>query len=551
MSRTSLLALFVQPHNPNTFLERAKVADPAFLARAAYIARFRSLIVDLKAPVFRPLSEVGTVADICMLAPANVSRESYKLALKLLENHIHGCGEVNPPGSITVGAGGELSITGGVVVYPGCSPFKLFNELRQLNKGQKEAIQKMLQAEDYSLLLGLPGTGKTSTLALGIRILIAKGLKVLLTSFTHSAVDNLLAKLIESGVGKAQVARLGTLSSVHSSVKDLVLDAKSLKHIDLLSSKIASTRLVACTVLTAARHVLMKQFNVDYCIVDEAGQITQPNTIGAVLTAQRFVLVGDDRQLPPLVVSSEAQAEGMDISLFKRLVDAHPEAVSSLDMQYRMNEDIMLVCNTLIYEHRMSCASESVAKAKLFVPHFQSQLPLPSYGSVGGSLRTDWLHRCLQPSASVVFLNTDMICNCLEVKGRVEVSALESTKQKKAAMFHSVTNHHEVDVVKQIITGLVAMKFDPKQVGVISVFRAQVELLQKTLLPLLQAAGSGECDISTVDKFQGRDMPIIVLSTVKSASDGLESIGNLLKDWRRINVAVTRYMNFGFCWCCD
>ena len=539
MHRTSLLSLFVQAHNPNTFLERSKTLDPAYVAKAAYIARVRALIVDLKAPVFRSLSEVGAVTDIYMLAPANVSREAYKHALKLFDNHMQGFTDVNPPGSVVVGADGELTLTGGVVIYPGCNPFKLFSELRQLNKGQKEAIQKMLQAEDYALLLGLPGTGKTSTLALGIRILIAKGMRVLLTSFTHSAVDNLLAKLMESGLGKSLVARLGTLSSVHNSVKDLVLDPRSLKHIDNLAARVSSTRLVACTVLSAARHVLMKQFNVDYCIVDEAGQITQPNTIGAILTAHRFVLVGDDHQLPPLVVSPEAQAEGMDVSLFKRLVDAHPQAVSTLNLQYRMNEDIMLVCNTLIYEHRMACASESVAKAKLFVPHFQSQLPMPTYGGVGGSQRTDWLHRCLQPSASVVFLNTDMICNCQALKSCPDVNAADARKGR-AAMYHSVTNHHEVSVIKHILMGLLSMKYDPKHVGVISAFRAQVELLQKTLLPVLQQAGGSECDISTVDKFQGRDMPIIVLSTVKSASDGLESIGNLLKDWRRINVAVTR-----------
>jgi hypothetical protein len=51
--------------------------------------------------------------------------------------------------------------------------------------------------------------------------------------------------------------------------------------------------------------------------------------------------------------------------------------------------------------------------------------------------------------------------------------------------------------------------------------------------------------VSTVDKYQGRDKDVIILSTVKSCADGKdkESVGNLLRDWRRINVAITRYVS--------
>ena len=62
---------------------------------------------------------------------------------------------------------------------------------------------------------------------------------------------------------------------------------------------------------------------------------------------------------------AEARAGGLDVSLFRRLSDAHPDAVSPLAAQYRMNEDIMLLSNRLIYEDRLRCGSEAVANQVL------------------------------------------------------------------------------------------------------------------------------------------------------------------------------------------
>lgn len=102
-----------------------------------------------------------------------------------------------------------------------------------------------------------------------------------------------------------------------------------------------------------------------------------------------------------------------------------------------------------------------------------------------------------------------------------------------------------------------------KDIGVISPFRAQVELIKSTLADVYvdshttngektkesRDVDRDECDVSTVDKFQGRDMDVIVLSMVKSSQEGKDSIGNLLRDWRRINVAVTRYSHSVDCSC--
>lgn len=67
--------------------------------------------------------------------------------------------------------------------------------LQELNSGQQKAVFKALAAHHYALILGMPGTGKTTTISCLVRVLVASGKSVLLTSYTHTAVDNILLKL--------------------------------------------------------------------------------------------------------------------------------------------------------------------------------------------------------------------------------------------------------------------------------------------------------------------------------------------------------------------
>lgn len=109
----------------------------------------------------------------------------------------------------------------------------------------------------------------------------------------------------------------------------------------------------------------------DYCIVDEASQITLPTCLGPLRFAETFVLVGDHYQLPPLVRSRVAKKAGLEVSLFRLLSEAHADCVVELTQQYRMNEDIMHLSNTLIYEGKLQCGSEEVAKRCLEIPSYQ------------------------------------------------------------------------------------------------------------------------------------------------------------------------------------
>lgn len=80
-----------------------------------------------------------------------------------------------------------------------------------LNSNQRSALTKILSAQDYCLVLGMPGTGKTTVIAALIRVLVSIGQTVLLTSYTHSAVDNILAKMVDEDFG---ILRLGNVDKV-------------------------------------------------------------------------------------------------------------------------------------------------------------------------------------------------------------------------------------------------------------------------------------------------------------------------------------------------
>lgn len=180
-----------------------------------------------------------------------------------------------------------------------------------------------MTALDYTVVQGMPGTGKTSMISFVARLLAARGKRILITSYTHAAVDNLLMKLMDAGVNEdGSLLRIGPKSACHPSVhcilasslaleadngsgtNDGLPSAKSLKQVT------SNARIVGVTALSATRSPLLLGQHFDVVICDEAGQLTQPASLGALMSADTFVLVGDHMQLPPLVVSDAADQAG-------------------------------------------------------------------------------------------------------------------------------------------------------------------------------------------------------------------------------------------------
>src|SRR5947208_87736 len=253
------------------------------------------------------------------------------------------------------------------------------------NAEQNLAFERALQMQDYLLVQGPPGTGKTSVIAEIVKRLCQQGQRVMLAAFTNQAVDNMLKRLDTEGFH--DYVRLGHDRSVHADVQARLLQ-RLVNPEGLGDGQTFATALVALprpqqdainqvpTIpIPGVREILHRtpviasttamwssekyspQFSngatggteesalqFDVAIIDEASQLTVPAILGALRLAKRFILVGDENQLPPLVLSKEAAATGLSDSLFsylKHLEDGymkeHDEAVSacvSLRVQY-------------------------------------------------------------------------------------------------------------------------------------------------------------------------------------------------------------------------
>ncbi|KAK9772876.1 putative DNA replication ATP-dependent helicase/nuclease [Seiridium cardinale] len=394
-----------------------------------------------------------------------------------------------------------------------------------LNVDQRKAIQKVMSANDYALVLGMPGTGKTTTIAHIIRALVCQGKSVLLTSYTHSAVDNILLKLQKD---KIPILRLGAPAKVHPGVQDFAILASQRRDtFEEIHDAWHNTPIVATTCLGVS-HPVFNERTFDYCIVDEASQITLPICLGPIRLAKTFVLVGDHNQLPPLVQNEEARVGGLDISLFKLLSDTHPDSVVNLEHQYRMCEDVMALSNTLIYNGHLKCGTEELRHRRLEVPNMEAlhqkhydasmlaQPGTPRSFCTNWTNASCWLHALVDPEARVRFINTDLLPD-----------------SREEAKGNRIVNPTEARIVTQLVDALLAVGVPATEIGVMTHYRSQLSLLKHNL----RSHGS-HIELHTADRFQGRDKEVVVLSLVRSNEQ--HSIGDLLKDWRRINVAFTR-----------
>jgi DNA replication ATP-dependent helicase Dna2 len=229
--------------------------------------------------------------------------------------------------------------------------------------------------------------------------------------------------------------------------------------------------IVAATAHKACTMPYLRRRAFEMSIVDEAGQLTEPLTLGLTLRSRRFVLIGDDRQLPPVV-----RTRGLAHSMFERLKrEAERERTDNLtllDTQYRMHPQIMAVSNKLFYDGRLRSGVSQDDR-------------LPPDGS------------------PVMMVPVDSVTD-----GRVNLGEAEAIVQ--------LVRYYRIDL------GLPA-----EAIGVVSPFRAQVVLLRK----LLQPTG---VTVDTVERFQGGERDIMILSLVRSQG------GGFVFDERRLNVAITR-----------
>lgn len=216
--------------------------------------------------------------------------------------------------------------------------------------------------------------------------------------------------------------------------------------------------------------------------------------------------------------------KGYSISMMKRLADSHPESVAQLTLQYRMNDDISLLSNILVYQGKMKSANENVGARKVPFTSFPKALKnfiKPGQKGLG------WLLPSLNPIKHVVFINTDNLGQNLEST---------TARSRKSSRSGGLVNDVEVLLSKMILNGLLGCGLDPSSVGIISPFRAQVNRFLDDVT--IRRYTHDGLDVSTIDKYQGKDKDVILLSMVRSNDKGKS--GRLLEDKRRLNVALSR-----------
>lgn len=384
--------------------------------------------------------------------------------------------------------------------------YKLENN-HTFNSDQITAFNKVLSAKDYALLLGMPGTGKTTVIAQLIRFLVNNGKTVLLTSYTHSAVDNILIKMKDDDFG---ILRLGAVSRIHPEVQKFSPLLKDISTVNELNKVYLRPPVVATTCLGISDWIFNKR-NFDYCIVDESSQVSMPVCLGPLSLCDKFILVGDHYQLPPLVQNPEAN--GLTKSLFKTLSETAPESVVELTYQYRMCNDIMLLSNTIIYEGRLKCGTQAIANQVLDIPNISNLKSSINEKYVNSE--NNWMETVLDPNRRVIFLNHDDVNDCKELSNR-----------------ENIQNPKEAELIRQIVEAMLLCGIKQSQIGVMSFYRAQLRLFHKAFQE------RPEIEKLTADQFQGRDKDCVIISLVRS--NDARDPGSLLKEWRRVNVAITR-----------
>ena len=390
------------------------------------------------------------------------------------------------------------------------------------NAAQNEAVNRAVNAESFALVHGPPGTGKTYTVARTLRALVERGDRVLLSAFTNRAVDNALEALREQGIAEAAgvdgfadaVVRVGTEDGIREDMQDvrLVEEGAPAER----GQALADAPVVAATTASCGSRVVREQ-SFDVALVDEASQLTEPATLAAVNRADRFVLVGDHQQLPPIVqaeggvtireadlgaTAPDWQGSGggegghaddtddrppradLSESLFERLIEQHPEAGVTLTSQYRMSQRIQAFASAEFYDGRLRPANGDVATRSLGeLGVDESRLPAAVRGDGVGFVDPEGTHE-------------------------------------------GNTNPDEAERVAALVKQFVDAGVPRSEIGVIAPFRAQVaEITRRT-----------DATVDTVDRFQGSSEEVIIVSFV--AVGDLSS--PIFEDYRRVNVALTR-----------
>lgn len=404
-----------------------------------------------------------------------------------------------------------------------------------LNASQEKAVNEVLWAKDVAVVHGPPGTGKTTTLVEAIFETLRRESQVLVCAQSNMAVDWISEKLVDRGIN---VLRIGNPTRVNDKMLSFTYERRfeahpdypqlwsirkairelrqQRKHADswhqkmdrlksratelelrIRSSLFGEARVIASTLTGAANRVLEGE-KYSTLFIDEAAQALEAACWIAIRKAGRVILAGDHCQLPPTVKSIMALKGGLGKTLMERIVENKPEAVTLLKMQYRMNEQIMKFSSEWFYNGMVESA------------------PTVSHrGILDYDTPMMWIDTA-ECDGKEEFVGENF--------GRINRAEAELTLQTLQQYLEKIGKQR---ILEESI-----------DVGIISPYRAQVQLLRKELRKReFFRPYRHLLTVNTVDGFQGQERDIILISLVRSNDGG--DIG-FLRDLRRMNVAITR-----------
>lgn len=413
-----------------------------------------------------------------------------------------------------------------------------------LNETQERAVNEVLRAKDVAIVHGPPGTGKTTTLVEAINETLMRESQVLVCAQSNMAVDWICERLVDRGIN---VLRIGNPTRVNDKMLGFTYERRFEAHPDypqlwairkairelrrkkkgrddnfhqklerlksrateleirINASLFGEARVIASTLVGSANR-LLDGMKFGTLFIDEAAQALEAACWIPMRRVSRVVLAGDHCQLPPTVKSMAALKGGLGKTLMERIVENKPECVTLLNVQYRMNDEIMRFSSDWFYNGKVTTAQEITRRKSIL--NFDRPILWLDTGQI--DFGAD------EPGSKEQFVGENF--------GRINKGEATLTLDSLQAYFTKIGKQRILD--EQI------------DVGVISPYRAQVQYLRRLIMkreffkPYRRLI-----TVNTVDGFQGQERDIILISMVRANENG--EIG-FLRDLRRMNVAMTR-----------
>ena len=349
--------------------------------------------------------------------------------------------------------------------------------------------------QSYLFIQGPPGTGKTWTGARIVVDLIRRGRRVGVAATSHKAIHNLLDEIGRAAREEGVRVRGLKKSSAGNAETEYTADwVTNLADTDKLVAAAPRAQLVAGTAWLFAHEDFDGGALVDTLVIDEAGQVALADALAMGTAARNLILLGDPSQLAQ--VSQGTHPEGVGASVLEHLLGDHltvpPDMGIFLDRTRRMHPDVCRFVSEIVYDNRLDGLPNLAAQKTAF----------------GTGLR---------------FLPVDHVGNVAAAPEEAERVAREI----RAMLGGSWTNR---DGQTRPLAETDFM--------VVAPYNMQVRLLRRRL----EAAGLAGVPVGTVDKFQGREAPVVFYSMATSSAEDVPRTLDFLFSRNRLNVAVSRAM---------